>query len=452
MSSKIGSILGKLNIFKSKDPQFEFLLGKDYLAQGNYKKALYHFKTAFQHYKDDHSRINALENAIIAATKLKDPQEAFNLSYQLSRLVAKTSRSDATRLLPYLERAWQAALLLKNDMLSSEKLGEVTLLTFLAYLAAMKFTDCQKVLEKSRTYLPSGDLYVSYMEKSIQMLFSEESLIEDWRLPSISAPKEFEALIERAEAVARAHSTLKINMDVQPESVFVNEEVKIIVTVKAFAPLTVIQLSLEHLPRGLRMSTSSIPPLPFRLVRGESLTIEYIVRAQLEGTWDLGPVSVKYKIIDESRSSDKKIGLEFIVRSNKKQLTVSGPHAQLEPNISISLQKELVDEDGERELHVFDVTCSIRNSGERVIENLLLSIEYPNDLELVEGTRIKRILELSGGEEYDFPLRLRPKDSLNLHALIGKELTFLAVSDDGSIQAQKVVKITEEHVQIPEEE
>ena len=59
---------------------------------------------------------------------------------------------------------------------------------------------------------------------------------------------------------------------------------------------------------------------------------------------------------------------------------------------------------------------------------------------------------MSGGEEYDFPLRLRPKDSLNLHALIGKELTFLAVSDDGSIQAQKVVKITEEHVQIPEEE
>ena len=140
------------------------------------------------------------------------------------------------------------------------------------------------------------------------------------------------------------------------------------------------------------------------------------------------------------------------MRSDKKQLTVSGPRAQLEPNISISLQKESVDEDGEREVHIFDVTCSIRNSGETVIENLLLSIEYPEELELLEGTRTNRILELSGGQEYDFPLRLRPKESLTLQALIGKELTFLAVSDDGSIQAQRVVKITERHVHIPDEE
>ncbi len=438
MSSKWGSIFRMLNIFRSKDPQFEFLLGKDYLAQGNYKKALFHFKTACQYYKDDNSRIKSLENAIIAASRLKNPQEVFNLSYQLSKLVARTSRSDVSRLLPYLEQSWHAALLLKDDNLSLEKLGEVTVLTFLAYLASMKYEDCRKVLQKARSYLPSTDLHLSYMEEALKILSSDESFIKDWRFPSLSVPKEFSILMERAEAVARSHANLKMAMEVKPASIDVNGEATVFITLRAQAPMTITQLDLEHLPRGLRMTSSNVPTLPLQLKAGESVTIEYLVRAQLDGKWKIGPMKVNYKVIDESKTSGRKFGVEFTVKSDDVELLVHAPEAVVDLQVKLFMRKEINEED-QVARQKMELACTVANPGEQMIENLLLSVTYPKELELVEGTNNKRILELATSEEYEFSLVLKPKDDQSLQSLVGKEITVSATAGDDEIGRKTII-------------
>ncbi len=434
MSGIVSNLLKKLNVFGSKDPQLEFLIGKDYLAKGNYKKALHHFKEAYKSFKDESSRVSALENAIIASTRLKDPNEVFSLSYQLARLIAKNFSVDAMKLQPYLEQARQAALQLKAASPSFDKLGEVTVLTFLAHLASMEFQNCRSLLEKSRVYLSNNDdESLKYMEEALKILSSEESLIRNWRFPSISVPREFHRLVERAEAVARAHANLRIELQADPSFVPVGKKLQVRVTLRAQSPLMITNVELEHLPRGLRMVASKAPSSSFKLEQGESFDFHYTVFAQLEGTWLLGPVVVKYKIGDTSRYDGKQIDVEFVVKSKKVEVEVRSPSAQLHPNMRIYL--EMVEEKRSLVLE-----CSLKNDGERIIENLEIFIDHPTELELIEGTVSKRIFELHPREEYAFTLRFIPKNGIPLSTLSGKKIKLRAsASDDVNVESTLMI-------------
>lgn len=400
------------------DPRIELIKGRKAFGQRNYKSALKSFEKAFKHINaaDVDRRILCLDNAALSAEKVPLFEKTSELYFQLIllKLAHKTGRPSKLVMVD-IDRAIAAVRASARPAIPVNKLLFMKFLIFLAENDLNKLVQYYKKLE-----IRSNDEYGDVFDRTWDLIHASDTFVKKKQLPSIDLPKEFLPVRQEAEQIMQRLSLCQVTLLQFDDSQLLEKgsPFSISGSFTSHAELTIVSISLRVGSRG-RIVSSTQPELPLTLREGASQSLQFSLIPNLPGTWIVGPLSVVYSIpSDQNQDQKYSVVSKTVVMSVKEAV----------PALRLSIAAETIEKDYE-----YRITINAENVGKTTLQELKITTEIPDGVEISEGTEEKFIGVLGQGELFQYELRL-------VLAVDRTHFDGHIVKAAGSIQNQRLAK------------
>ena len=368
----------------SRDPQDLFSKGRKAFDNGNYIKASQLFEKAHKKFTDSEMKVISIDNAAIAAEYAKRYEASQELYFRTICTKLYTGQK-INKILPDIDKTIQIGRLCKKPTVSHNKL---LLIKFLIFLSQKRFDQLSSLYRKRSGTSP--DQYSEVLENIWKLIHLPSTFEKKEKMPLTGLPEEFSVVIEAAEHVMLRCSLCEIKMEVenQSENPKKGTEFNIRETITAHAAISINKNSLKTGTKG-RLISDTTPELPLNLNSGENYTIIFSVIPNLPGKWSIGPLSLDYSIPLEQG--------EYPSSSNTINVEVN----DAAPAVQISIESETIEEDME-----YLLTVSAENIGKTALQNVKITVDLPDGVEMREGTADKYLSTLVEGELFQYNIRV----------------------------------------------
>lgn len=365
-------------LFK-KNPQQDFLLGRDAFAEKSYNKALRHFEKAFSGFSDLKMKSSSIVNAATSAEYAENYGVASKYYYQsvLLKLQAKDPTSDV---LKNIEKSYYLSRKIDKSPLNVYKL------LYLRYITLLSLKD----IKGATAIVPEYDSLVNdehfaAIRLTNELIHSDKSFDEKTNLPFVKRPKEFDRIFNDASKYITGISACRANISLSTDtSIEKGEKFSVTGEIKAFILINIKEIILKTGTRGNLVDHQSSAPK--MLGKGDSHKESFGVVPLLSGNWELGPLVVRYSL----ESDDKKL---FEIHSD----TINVSIREAKPSVDLDLKVVTVEEDFEYELII-----SVKNNGLTAVNDLKIITEIPERIEIKQGFPEKLISGLNEQQSFDF--------------------------------------------------
>ena len=367
------------------DPQIDFEKGREAFENKKYRSALKLFERSYKKFDSEEMKLIALDNAALSAQNAGIYSKAADLYYRLLLVITKNNQP-VKEIIQNIDRTMQMVRLSQK---STVVLNELQYFKFLIYLAEKDFEKLSTFYSKFKKNFT--DSYGNAITTTWDLVHSGETFVAHETLPTIDLPEEFQNIKLEAENVMQRCSLCKVELSLKDDNQIYQKgtEFEISGLLTAHAPISITSIRLKTGSRG-RLITSTTPELPLKLSTGENYSISFTLVPNLPGKWKIGSLSLQYEIPNETG--------EYPAASNN--LNIKAMDA--EPALKINLFSETLEEDFE-----YLVTVSTENVGKIQLQDIVIRLDVPEGVKIIQGTEEKLISSLVEGETFQFEVLFR---------------------------------------------